>query len=429
MGTLKSSGANLTINADGSGNDIKFQSNGSEVASIDQSGNLALNGTVDGRDIATDGSKLDGIAASANNYVHPNHSGEVTSTADGATVIADNVVDEANLKVSNSPTNGYFLSAQSGNTGGLTWAEVGGGVTVSDTAPSSPSEGDLWWEGDADKFYIHDGSAFVQLSDKSSVTATGGTVTITAINEIAAGSYDTSSDFTFSSGSPVASYALQSGSVPSGLSFNTSTGVVSGTASAVNSNTTSTFTIRATDIDGDTADQAYSWTVNNLAEQTQTFTSAGNWTAPAGVDNANVHVIGGGGGGGGGVSSDNTAHTTGGSGGAGGFYTANVSVSAGTTYSINIGNGGNGGSAANQSPASGGNSGNSSRFGNNTTANGGAGGSGANHGQHGGSGSNGSPSGDDGTNSYGGGGSGGHSNSSGSGGQGGRVVVKWYGNH
>ena len=63
----------------------------------------------------------------SNNYVHPNHSGEVTSTADGAQVIADDVVDEANLKVSNSPTNGYFLSAQSGNTGGLTWAEAGGG--------------------------------------------------------------------------------------------------------------------------------------------------------------------------------------------------------------------------------------------------------------------------------------------------------------
>ena len=52
-----------------------------------------------------DHSKLNAIAASANNYVHPNHSGEVTSTADGATVIADNVVDEANLKISNSPTN------------------------------------------------------------------------------------------------------------------------------------------------------------------------------------------------------------------------------------------------------------------------------------------------------------------------------------
>jgi len=57
-------------------------------------------------------------------YTHPNHSGEVTSTGDGATVIADNIVDEANLKVSNTPTNGQFLSAQSGNTGGLTWADV-----------------------------------------------------------------------------------------------------------------------------------------------------------------------------------------------------------------------------------------------------------------------------------------------------------------
>ena len=74
-----------------------------------------------------DHTKLNGIAASANNYTHPNHSGEVTSSADGATVVADNVIDEANLKVSNSPTDGYFLSAQSGNTGGLTWATVSAG--------------------------------------------------------------------------------------------------------------------------------------------------------------------------------------------------------------------------------------------------------------------------------------------------------------
>jgi len=62
--------------------------------------------------------------AAVSSYTHPNHSGEVTSTADGAQVIADNIVDEANLKVSNSPTNGQFLQAQSGNTGGLTWATV-----------------------------------------------------------------------------------------------------------------------------------------------------------------------------------------------------------------------------------------------------------------------------------------------------------------
>ena len=33
-------------------------------------------------------------------------------------------VSEAQLNASNNPTNGYFLSAQSGNTGGLTWAAV-----------------------------------------------------------------------------------------------------------------------------------------------------------------------------------------------------------------------------------------------------------------------------------------------------------------
>ncbi len=44
------------------------------------------------------------------------------------TQIADNAVSEQRLEVSNSPTNGYFLSAQSGNTGGLTWATVPAGV-------------------------------------------------------------------------------------------------------------------------------------------------------------------------------------------------------------------------------------------------------------------------------------------------------------
>ena len=55
--------------------------------------------------------------------------GEVTGAVTAVT-IADNIIDEANLKVSNSPTNGYFLSAQSGNTGGMTWAEIQSGNTT-----------------------------------------------------------------------------------------------------------------------------------------------------------------------------------------------------------------------------------------------------------------------------------------------------------
>jgi hypothetical protein len=40
VSTIKSSAENLTLNADGSGNDIIFQSNGSNVATLDQAGLL-----------------------------------------------------------------------------------------------------------------------------------------------------------------------------------------------------------------------------------------------------------------------------------------------------------------------------------------------------------------------------------------------------
>ena len=56
------------------------------------------------------------------------------ATADIANVnvtqgkIADQAINEAKMQISNAPTNGYFLSAQSGNTGGLTWASAGGNM-------------------------------------------------------------------------------------------------------------------------------------------------------------------------------------------------------------------------------------------------------------------------------------------------------------
>ena len=73
--------------------------------------------------------KLAGIAANANNYTHTtnaNLTGEVTSSGNAAT-ITDDIVDEANLKVDNSPTNDYVLTAKSSAAGGLTWKVGGGG--------------------------------------------------------------------------------------------------------------------------------------------------------------------------------------------------------------------------------------------------------------------------------------------------------------
>ena len=83
------------------------------------------------------------ITANTAKVTNATHSGEVT----GATelTIADNVVDEANLKVSNAPVNGYVLTAQSGNTGGMTWAT---------TAEALPSQ-----TGNSGEFLTTNGSA------------------------------------------------------------------------------------------------------------------------------------------------------------------------------------------------------------------------------------------------------------------------------
>ena len=98
--------------------------------------------------LADDAVTTDKLANSINSAITANtakvtnatHSGEVTGAT--ALTIADNIVDEANLKVSNSPTNGYMLTAQSGNTGGLTWAEAPSGSWVlvnTQTVSGTPS--------------------------------------------------------------------------------------------------------------------------------------------------------------------------------------------------------------------------------------------------------------------------------------------------
>ena len=117
-----------------------FDSNGIHSNSIDVTGNITVTGTVDGVDVDALNTTVSGLNTTVSGLnttlsglnttvggitSNATHTGEVTG-ATGLT-IADNVVDEANLKVSNTPTDGYVLTAQSGNTGGLTWAEASGG--------------------------------------------------------------------------------------------------------------------------------------------------------------------------------------------------------------------------------------------------------------------------------------------------------------
>ena len=134
---------NLNVSGDITvGDDLTVTDDAAIGGALTVTGNITVSGTVDGVDLQTlnnavtantaktgiTSSQASAITANTAKTTNATHSGEVTGS--GALTIANNVVDEANLKVSNSPTNGYFLSAQSGNTGGLTWAEVEGGTSL-----------------------------------------------------------------------------------------------------------------------------------------------------------------------------------------------------------------------------------------------------------------------------------------------------------
>ena len=51
---------------------------------------------------------------------------KISSGAVGTSQLATNQVNEARLQISNAGTDGQFLQKQSGNNGGLTWADAGG---------------------------------------------------------------------------------------------------------------------------------------------------------------------------------------------------------------------------------------------------------------------------------------------------------------
>ena len=131
---------------------------------------------------SADHTKLDGIAASANNYVHPNHTGEVTSTADGATVIADDTVDEANLKIDNSPTNDYVLTAKSSAAGGLTWAAAASGTPEGEAVKSTTNSNEA-----ATKFLRADGDGTCSWQVPSYTTNTDTQLTEEQVEDFVGG--------------------------------------------------------------------------------------------------------------------------------------------------------------------------------------------------------------------------------------------------
>ena len=126
-------------------------------------------------------------------------------------------------------------------------------------------------------------------------------------------------------------YSISAGSIPSGLSFNTSTGAITGTASAVGSDTTSTFTVSAATA-SDTSTRQFTIEVKAPIIASYTSTGSGTFTVPTGLAALDVLVVAGGGGSG----VDN-----GGGGGAGGLiYRPAFPVTPGGSISYTVGDGG-----------------------------------------------------------------------------------------
>ena len=147
--------------------------------------------------------------------------------------IGDDAVDEARLQVSNSGTNGYALTYQSGNTGKLTWAEMTAGVTKASSTPGVGAEGTLFYNTTEDVLYFSNGSAWVALSN-APPTTTGGTVTIPTKEHGASQNYNLGTDFADVENTDAElTYTLASGTMPTGTSVPSSgntalTGTISG---------------------------------------------------------------------------------------------------------------------------------------------------------------------------------------------------------
>jgi len=200
-------------------------------------------------------------------------------------------------------------------------------------------------------------------------------------------------------------YAIASGSLPPGLSLNTSTGAITGTVSAISSNTTYTFSITVSD--GGNSPLARSFNIpvvavpivsgGTLSSDTtylyRTFSGNGDLVVTGTSLSADVLVVAGGGGGGSAIA------WTGSGGGGAGSILYKTAISCLGTYPVTVGAGG---AARNSNSFSNGTNGGSSSFNAVTALGGGGGGNGISFtegfgasGGSGGGGPNGQPSGQD----------------------------------
>jgi len=148
-------------------------------------------------------------------------------------------------------------------------------------------------------------------------------------------------------------YSLVSGTLPPSMTLNTSTGAISGTTSAVQTDTTYSFVLGVSD--GITGNPVVTRSFNIIVKSpiTQTLSGAGSFTALS-TGTITLEMLGGGGGGG----TGNQAWASGG--GGGGYLLVRYNTVAGQSYSYSVGSAGAGQTTCDNSswvtPGKGGNS-------------------------------------------------------------------------
>lgn len=130
-----------------------------------------------------DKTKLDGIDTNANNYTHPNHSGDVTSSGDGATTISNNAVTHAKYQQVATDTIIGRTASGTGNVTALSKAEVLGILNVADgadvTATALPLISSDVTIGDASDVTVTTSGGLTVTGD---LTVNGTTTTVDSTN-------------------------------------------------------------------------------------------------------------------------------------------------------------------------------------------------------------------------------------------------------
>ena len=114
-------GTNVTITTNASSDEVTITSTDTNTTYSVGDGGLTQNNFTN-----TLKSKLDNIASNANNYSHPNHSGDVTSSADGATTIANDKIEEKHINAGGTPGADKVLVYDSSESTNWKWADQSG---------------------------------------------------------------------------------------------------------------------------------------------------------------------------------------------------------------------------------------------------------------------------------------------------------------